>query len=141
MGGTDEPFNLVELTVAEHAEAHRLLFEKHGHWEDEIAWKGLAGIIGNEEACQNAQRQARKSMAAVLEKRYGPDWAKIIASKGGSNSRGHFAHKKVTDQVLIESIKKHKSIRKVLESVGLNPTSEGNVRRVKKLRSIYADVV
>jgi hypothetical protein len=49
MGGTDDPSNLVELTVEEHAEAHRILFEQHGRKEDELAWKGLAGIIGKEE--------------------------------------------------------------------------------------------
>ena len=40
MGGTDEPSNLVELTVEEHAEAHRVLWEKYGKKEDELAWKG-----------------------------------------------------------------------------------------------------
>jgi hypothetical protein len=49
MGGTDEPSNLIELTVEEHAEAHRILFEKHGRKEDELAWKGLSGIIGKKE--------------------------------------------------------------------------------------------
>lgn len=49
MGGTDDPSNLIELTVEEHAEAHRLLFEQHRRKEDELAWKGLAGIIGKEE--------------------------------------------------------------------------------------------
>jgi len=49
MGGTDDPSNLVELTVEEHAEAHRILFEQYGRKEDELAWKGLAGIIGKEE--------------------------------------------------------------------------------------------
>jgi hypothetical protein len=29
MGGTNDPSNLVELTVSEHAEAHRLLWEKY----------------------------------------------------------------------------------------------------------------
>ena len=49
MGGTDDPSNLVELTVEEHAEAHRLLFEQYGRKQDELAWKGLAGIIGKEQ--------------------------------------------------------------------------------------------
>ena len=49
MGGTDDPSNLVELTVEEHAESHRILFETYGRKEDELAWKGLAGIIGKEE--------------------------------------------------------------------------------------------
>lgn len=49
MGGTDDPANLVELTVSEHAEAHKLLFEKHGQWQDEIAWKALSGQISKAE--------------------------------------------------------------------------------------------
>lgn len=48
-GGTDSPDNLIELTVAEHAEAHRLLFEKYNRWQDEIAWKSLSGQIDTAE--------------------------------------------------------------------------------------------
>lgn len=42
-GGTDDPSNLVKLTIEEHAEAHRLLWEQHGRLEDKMAWKLLAG--------------------------------------------------------------------------------------------------
>ena len=49
MGGTDDPSNLIELSVEEHAEVHRILFEKHGRKEDELAWKGLAGLINKKE--------------------------------------------------------------------------------------------
>jgi hypothetical protein len=49
MGGTDDPSNLIELTVEEHAAAHRKLFEQYGHWQDELAWKGLSRMIGREE--------------------------------------------------------------------------------------------
>jgi hypothetical protein len=48
-GGTDELSNLVYLTVEEHAEAHRLLYEQYGRKEDYLAWKGLAGLIGKDE--------------------------------------------------------------------------------------------
>jgi hypothetical protein len=34
-GGTDDPSNLIELTVEQHAEAHRILFEQYGRWQDE----------------------------------------------------------------------------------------------------------
>lgn len=50
MGGTDDPTNLVYLTVEEHAEAHRILFEQYGRWEDKIAWMGLSGQISKKEA-------------------------------------------------------------------------------------------
>lgn len=49
MGGSDDPSNLVSLTVEEHAAAHKTLYEKYGKKEDYIAWKGLEGTIGNEE--------------------------------------------------------------------------------------------
>ena len=44
VGGTDDPSNLIELTPEEHAEAHRKLYEEHGHWQDRVAWIGLAGL-------------------------------------------------------------------------------------------------
>ncbi len=55
-GGTDDPSNLIKLAVKEHAEAHRLLFEKYGKKEDEIAWKTLSGQISISEAKKQAQR-------------------------------------------------------------------------------------
>ena len=48
-GGTDDPSNIVELTIAEHAEAHRLLYEQYGRQEDRWAWLGLSGQIGKDE--------------------------------------------------------------------------------------------
>lgn len=60
MGGTDDPSNLIELTVEQHAEEHKILFEKYGCWQDEVAWKGLAGIIGKEEIIRRIQSEAGK---------------------------------------------------------------------------------
>ena len=48
-GGTDEPTNLIKLTIDEHAEAHRVLYEKHNRWQDKLAWKSLSGMIDKEE--------------------------------------------------------------------------------------------
>ena len=42
MGGSNDPSNLIELTIEEHAEAHRILFEKYGKEEDKFAWLGLS---------------------------------------------------------------------------------------------------
>lgn len=49
MGGTNDPSNLIELSVEEHAEAHRRLYEQYGRWQDKIAWQGLAGLIKHED--------------------------------------------------------------------------------------------
>jgi hypothetical protein len=49
VGGTNDPSNLVELTIEEHAEAHRVLYETYGRNEDKWAWLGLTGQIGKDE--------------------------------------------------------------------------------------------
>ncbi len=49
MGGDNSPDNIIELTVPEHAEAHRLLYEKHGKWQDFLAWKALSSQIDTDE--------------------------------------------------------------------------------------------
>jgi len=67
-GGTDDPSNIVKLTVAEHAEAHRVLYEKHGKKEDWLAWKGLTGEVGKEEIIYEIRKTNSKKGAAALAK-------------------------------------------------------------------------
>lgn len=57
-GGTDDPSNLIELTIEEHAEAHRALYEQYGRWQDRIAWQTLSGQISSYEAARQARREA-----------------------------------------------------------------------------------
>ena len=54
MGGTDDPSNLITVTIEQHANLHRLLYEVHGKKEDWLAWKGLSGAIGKEEIIKQA---------------------------------------------------------------------------------------
>jgi len=49
MRGTDDPNNLIELTIEEHAQAHFNLWEKFGCIEDKIAWECLSGRKLSEE--------------------------------------------------------------------------------------------
>ena len=49
MGGTDDASNLIELDIEEHAEAHRILYEKYNKHDDYVAWKALSGAIGKED--------------------------------------------------------------------------------------------
>lgn len=67
MGGTDDPDNLVRLTVEEHAEAHRKLYEEHGHFQDKIAWLALSGQISGQEAIREVQRQTMKNRVYTEE--------------------------------------------------------------------------
>ena len=59
-GGTDDPTNLVELSIADHAEAHRKLYEEYGRWQDYVAWQGLAKLSPKEELVRIRQSEAGK---------------------------------------------------------------------------------
>jgi hypothetical protein len=48
-GGDDSANNIVELTVEEHAEAHRLLYEQYGRIQDKVAYMGLANLATHAE--------------------------------------------------------------------------------------------
>lgn len=49
IGGSDDPSNLIEVSISEHAEIHKKMYEEHGRWQDYVAWKGLTGCINKEE--------------------------------------------------------------------------------------------
>jgi len=77
-GGTDDPSNLIELTVEEHAEAHRLLWEQNGQWQDMVAWKALSGHIGKEEIIHEIHKNVNKGRIHSLETK-----EKMAAAKRG----------------------------------------------------------
>lgn len=66
-GGSDDPSNIVELTVEEHAEAHRKLYEEHGRWQDRIAWQALAGMIDKEHIISEVMKNVDKSYTQEKE--------------------------------------------------------------------------
>lgn len=66
-GGSDHPDNLVELTVSEHAEAHKVLYEKYNRWQDKIAWQTLSGQIGLDDAIQEARGAANRGRKRTPE--------------------------------------------------------------------------
>ncbi len=89
MGGTDDSSNIIELTVEEHAAAHKKLYEEYGHWEDLAAWQGLSKLIPHADMAREISRLANlgntnkrgkkvslesreKMRIAKLGKKYGP---------------------------------------------------------------------
>lgn len=86
MGGTDDPENLVECTIEEHANYHKELWETHGHEWDRIAWLSLSGQISVPEARRMTQLEgARKggSISAAIRKEKGNDigtWNKLTGN-------------------------------------------------------------
>ena len=94
MGGTDDPSNLVELTVAEHAQAHKELYEKYSKKEDLCAYYMLSGKSQDPEfkklVCSlggNASYKKRKELGIEHLPFFGSnltdDEKREICSKGG----------------------------------------------------------
>ena len=100
-GGTDDPSNLIELTVQEHAEAHRVLFEQYGRKEDELAWKGLNGIIGREELLHELFVMAgKKSKPPVGHKaNLGRKWSDEYKKKMSETCKGILKTKEHKDKI------------------------------------------
>lgn len=106
MGGSDDPQNLIELSVEDHALAHKKLWEEHRKIEDYAAWKGLLGQIGKEEIFLLTSKiggernkgvekseDHKKKISESLIKKYKEDqsYAERISDsmKGNSNSKNH----------------------------------------------------
>jgi len=78
MGGGNEPSNLVRLSIEEHAEAHKMLYEKFGIEADKIAWLTLSGQISIAEASIRAKQTPEfraKKRAERLGKKQSPGHA------------------------------------------------------------------
>lgn len=67
--------NLIKCTIAEHADFHRIEYEKWGRKEDYLAWMGLLGLIDKAEIARqllvesNKKRKGIKHTPEVIAKR------------------------------------------------------------------------
>lgn len=86
MGGTDDPENLIELTPEEHAEAHRLLWEEHGRWQDYLAWQGLARLMDKKDHVFRLLSEAGKKGSKNNHKRKGMKYNKNKQGNYGDRS-------------------------------------------------------
>jgi hypothetical protein len=122
-GGTDEEENLVLLTIEEHAEAHRLLFEEYGRPEDYLAWKGLAGCVGKDDIIimRNALRdlsKPRPNQSKAMKGRKKSEAHKKAIAKAHKGKPKSEAHKKSLSlsatgrKMSAESIKKNADARR-----------------------------
>jgi hypothetical protein len=109
MGGSDDPSNLIELTVEEHAETHRVLFEKYGNWQDNVAWKALSGHIGKEEIIYEIHKnmnkgripsaETREKMAAAKRGRKISESHKKALIEGRKNSKNSEEHNAILKKI------------------------------------------
>ena len=105
MGGTDDKSNLILLSIEEHAQAHKDLYEEHGKRQDYVAYRSLLKQMDNEERQEVLSSIGGKGNAGVPKSE--AHKAKISAAitgvsktaefkanhskamKGNSNSKNH----------------------------------------------------
>lgn len=86
MGGSNDPSNLVELTVEEHAEAHRKLYEEYGRLQDKRAWLGLAKIMSGEEIIKEILTSPKSEEWKEKNRKPKKDKSKYF---GNTNAKGN----------------------------------------------------
>ena len=83
-GGSDDPSNIVELTIEEHALAHKKLFFIYGRWQDEVAWKSLLGEMKQAERVKRLRLEGAKKGAIMTAK----NWPKGTRGQWNNGMRG-----------------------------------------------------
>lgn len=125
-GGTDDSSNLVMLTIEEHAEAHRKLWEQDGDEYDRIAWLGLSGMIGKDEIV--------KKVLIENGKRNVKAFTKDQQSRGGKTSSQKYPEKSSLGGKALwsnDEMRKHLSEKRVEQSrLGKNPMQGKKQKRV-----------
>jgi len=82
MGGTNDQHNIVELTIEQHAEAHRILYEQYGHWQDYVAWQGLINLDAKFDAAKQSMIEGgRKGAKTMIKQRKGKTWEEIYGTE------------------------------------------------------------
>ena len=133
-GGTDDPDNLIALTPEDHAEAHRILYEKYGRIQDKVAWMGLAKLATNKEIIAEllAQPKSEEHKRKISEAHKGmkKPWAR--GGVGNKNKPKTEEHRKN-----ISNGKKGKPNPKLIGNTNAaslkgKPKSEAHLDAVKK---------
>ena len=76
MGGTDDPENLIEVTIEEHADLHVRLWEEYGNHNDFLAFRGLLGLISKDEIMTEIFRENGKKLGEFMKKNRPTPWNK-----------------------------------------------------------------
>lgn len=85
-GGTDDPSNIVELTIEEHAQAHERLYEEHGDDRDRVAARMIRGQISDYDAFMEMVRRPKsdrhkKKISEALQGEKNPMYGKSTSQK------------------------------------------------------------
>jgi len=117
-GGTDNEENIVELTIPQHAETHRLLYEQHGRIGDKLAWLCLSGRSTDPEAEAIRIQLATKGFQTFLNSPESELWRKNI-SKTLTGKTQTTETKNKRSQSLLNAYRNHPELREAKRATGL----------------------
>jgi hypothetical protein len=111
VGGTDDPSNLIELTIEEHAEAHRILYEQYGRIQDKRAWMGLSKMMSGieiiKEILQAPRSEETKRKMSLARKGKSNPWA--IGNKNATVLKGRTRSEETKKKISESKIGKERS--------------------------------
>ncbi len=115
LGGTDDPVNLLEVTVEEHALIHFAHWIAYGRWQDKAAYIGLSKMEGYEE-------QIRQALSEATSR----------AMKGNKNAKGSVRTEKFKDNLSDKMKGNSRGFKKksVPWNKGLSKTSDPRVAQM-----------
>lgn len=141
IGGTDDPLNLVKLTIKEHAEAHEKLYEEYGRWEDELAWKGLVGLIDKDDLLRLVSKHNKRNtgkkhtlntIKKISEKR--KEYYKTIEGKKWKKELSKIHKGKTISQ------KQRKQLSEIRKSNGLSKGLNNPFTKIFKIYFVNGDI-
>ena len=127
MGGSDDPSNIVELTVEEHAEAHKELYEKYNNEYDKIAWLGLSGQTSKQEVVKLSQSVGGKEGARRAKEQKKGLWSSETQAKNAKKTHNVCRENKTG---FWSSEQQSENGKKSAKKVGLGTKTSGNNIRI-----------
>ena len=129
MGGTNEPNNLVELSIEDHAEAHRKLYEEHGRVQDKVAWLGLSGIMPYAEIIYTLQSEGMRGNKNPMYGKPAPNRGIKRPGIGGRKKGTTWSPEERISKELMRATQEHKD--KML-AVYSDPVRNANISKNNK---------
>lgn len=114
-GGNDEEDNLIRLSIEDHSLAHKILWEKHGKWQDFLSYMALSGQISGAEIAHQKRVLANtgKIVSAATRKKLS------LANSGKSPS-------KKTREKMAKNNRMNRFEERIKHSSRMKDTMKGN---------------
>ena len=131
-GGTDDPSNLIKVTVKEHAQIHYNRWKIYEKYADYIAWKALSGRINKEELIIERCRLGGMTNKGKSKKPTAKNWLRkeerTEAQRNGSKLGG--SKRTGENNPFYNKIHTQKSLNKMIETRNNHPTWRENTSKI-----------